>query len=367
MQIIQGGCCWEPGFKETIVEPSKSWVLDQDWTYVYLQSSRDYTELDVLFSSIPPFIGGEGIAMYRTVSDELQKNVYSRHFSVGHHGQSDVPYVFTTDQYNRSGGMAPVVVYSVPDYYMKHYTPTWENKFEFQSAIDFSKALYDPQGPVAENAALDPDFLTTHLKATPYYGDFEQARSQGFPKVPQDELPAGSPSDDDIDINLRLVHFSQLFMAGMVFVVHSTWLTRYASRLDLQLWIDYPRRKPSLEGLSYPIVFVQRSKYLANLQLVGDPVAKMVRTAGPAPGSSDPTIQAGFNRLYPLLDDPRISVFVNGNEFEAENNEWDDQDVSQRFARFLSWELVQDWSPPSSLQEGLMDGSGNPQNLQTTQ
>lgn len=342
-------CCWELGFDANIISPVP-WVQNMNG-WIDFSSSLDP---QTVFSGRPEFLGGtEGSAAWRIYSNAYTQFVYSQ-FSPHHHG-----YLSTLDKLRSRldgayGGIAPVAFFVVPDLYIEHYTPLYNNNFKFSSAVTFD---FDVAG--GERHVSDPipnkfywTDVVTQLKNDPYYLDFITNRDLGFPTIdPELWTMAGieSPSELDIDIVLRWIWFPNLLIAGG-FSRLSTWsLDTFGGLLVTEFKTVLPKEDQPTEGWPIPIVFVKVSPWLASAGGTVDHITPLVRAAGPAPNVQDASIVDGFNRLLPNDEDDVVSVTINGVPI-PEDFDFDDPFATDRLRSLMAFQPVQSYSAPTDIQ-----------------
>lgn len=342
-------CCWAMGFDARIIEP-QSWVQNHNGWIDFSGS----LPVQTVFSGRPGFLGGtEGSAAWRIYSNAFTQYVYSQ-FSAHHHG-----YLSTLDKLRSRvdgayGGIAPVAVFVVPDLYMEHYTPLYNNNFKFSSAVTYD---FDVAG--GERHVSDPipnEFYWTdvvaQLKNDPYYVDFITQRDLGFPSIdPQLWVDAGieSPSELDIDIALRWIWFPQLLVAGGFSRITTWCLDTFGGLLVTEFKSTLPKEDQPLAGWPIPIIFVKYSPWIASAGGDITQFTTVAQTAGPAPGVQDASIVDGFNRLLPNNEQEVVSVTINGQQI-PDDFDFDDGFATDRIRSMMSFQPVQSYSAPTDIQ-----------------
>ena len=327
-------CCWEPNFDQEFVQ-DVHWTDTGGWYNFLDPGTRD------IFSGKQTFLAGDiANRAVQRLTDALVQ--FSRFRKPHHTGENEFLHYLFSDTTEDFGGVAPVAVFVVPDFYMDYGTPTWNLKFQFQHAIRF-------QGDLNTT-------IPEQLKASPYYQQFLDQRASGFPGIPQDVIPQDvSVSEQDIDIQFTYVHYAGLEMHGGRVKSVAHFLSNFGGLLKVDVGAEIPPRSftnmAGVEQMVIPVVFMKTADYLAD-EAAGfsDPVTyRAMNNAGPAPGSSDMSIQDGFNRIYPgRFDDGEVYLRVN--EVLAEIDFTDNVTLAQIY-HLLHYLPVQAWSAPNVFQE----------------
>ena len=128
----------------------------------------------VVFSGRPPFLGGtHGAAAWRIYANAVSS--FALHEVVSHsNGYFSTLSKLRSRSYGSYGGIAPVAVFVVPDLYMEHRTPLYNNKFRFSSAVTYE--FDQAGGEVHVSDPIPNSFywadIVRQLKNDPYYLTF---------------------------------------------------------------------------------------------------------------------------------------------------------------------------------------------------
>lgn len=328
-------CCWERELID-VVNP-KSWKVSTDgWVELPMNE-------DVFFSGIPDLAGAGTLKVWSNYASAMSQYARStiRLSHSGHVRAFQYGRAFTT---LRRGGVHPVIVFVVPDGYMQYYTPLFDRKFRFASAMDL-------------DGDLNVD-IPRQAKADPYYVEFIAARNEGFPRWPNDQKPE-STSELDIDINFAWVHFDNLEYPGQLYHHHTLLMTQNGYALETEFALNTPAAdKPQYNEIIIPIIFVKYSAWLQALSQTSteEAINTMAKTAGKTPSGQDDSIEEGLNRIYPMsTETPKLIFRINQQEIDWGEDEWLGEEAVGDLQMLFNTLPVQEWSAPNAM-EGI-DGN----------
>lgn len=321
-----GMCCWS---HSTIPYGEiTSWSDSTEWLDPVGSGAEAF------WSGRPSFLAGEvGDLAWRVYADALSQWVRS-FADFSHFGTVDVMTHARTFVQSLVGGLHPVIVLAVPDLYMNSYDGgAWRNKFHFSTALDWTGDLSTS--------------IPRQVKDGLFYQNFLRARNEGL---------YGLTTELDIDINFSWVYFPGLEYAGGSVRHNAIFLSQQRSMTHVQLSGKRPRRNTDLSGVVVPIITVGYARWVQAVQTdtINDVISAMVSSGpGPAPGTTDASIIAGLNRIYPQSEgDNEVGLKVFDDVVDWDVVDWQDTHAVQNLVDLLYTKPVHIWSPPDDFVGG---------------
>ena len=136
-------CCWDPGFNGNSTPP-QSWSINSlGWMSLDIPTERR----GAIFSGSPDWIGGgDSLTAWTVYTNAMSRYLDRRHHLINFHhharfAQQNSPAWMTTYNFQNFGGLHPVAVFVVPDYYINFIRLAYRDKYVFAEDIDFSGDL----------------------------------------------------------------------------------------------------------------------------------------------------------------------------------------------------------------------------------
>ena len=326
-------CCWSRGAPDDLIV-EEFWGKEHNGWIDFTQS----LDIEKVFSGVPVALqGAEGVQVWRVLNEAVKH--FAAKYRLVHHKFHFDSLAFLRSYYlTRTGGQVPFIILVVPDYYMKYVTPKFKDKFGLTGALDFGGNI-NLEIPKQIQDGL-PYFIQwrTWRDTTPGLG------------VPDEFLPGGSISDDDIDIQLAYIWSDRLERAGGTYSLRSHFISQFGGLCLVEFDVDIPRKSPDFSGLVVPVLFLSREDFLNPLRQPFDSV-NALRLAGPAPGFTDVSWLHAMNRFYPLSTDQEVRVLINRNEVAWSRKEYEDPFAVSNMHSLLDYIPIQQWSAPDGVQE----------------